>query len=261
MTAFVINLVGQTERRTQMAQRLDALGIAHEFVEAVDGRRLDEAEIARRYDASLARERYRDMTRSEIGCALSHLRVYETMLDRDLPWALVFEDDAAPGPDVPEVLAALAGQAAQGALPEPAVVLLTHVDKYTRHGMHALCDGYRTARPYGYWWRAHGYFVTQAAARSLLSGLQPLFAAADHWIEFERRGLVKMRAVVPYCIGLSELAEQSSIETLRAQEVQRDPKPRTWAYRLRKALYERFLFQLFVRPFLRVAKQPKQPRR
>jgi glycosyl transferase, family 25 len=257
MTAFVINLAGQTARREQMARQLDALGIAHEFVDAVDGRQLDDAEVARRYDPTLAAERYRAMTRSEIGCALSHLRVYQTMIERDLPWALVFEDDAAPGPDTPRVLAAVASQTAPD---ERAVVLLTHVDKYTRRGTRPLPDGRFTARPYGYWWRAHGYFVTQAAARSLLAGLQPISAAADHWIEFERRGLVTMRAVVPYCIGLSELAEQSSIETLRAEEVQRDPKPRTLAYRLRKALYERFLFQIFVRPFLRVAKQPRQPR-
>ncbi|CAN5125509.1 glycosyltransferase family 25 protein [soil metagenome] len=257
MSAFIINLVEQSERREQMQRRLDALGLPHEFVDAVDGRKLEGAELSSRYDEKGAADHYRAMSRSEVGCALSHLLVYRIMIERNLPWALVLEDDAAPGDDVPAVLAALAARVDPD---ESSVVLLNHVDKYTRRGMTWLLDGYRLARPYGYWWRAHGYFITRGAARSLLAGLEPVTAAADHWIEFERRKLVTMRAVIPYCIGLSPLAEQSSIEVLRAEQVRRDPRPRTLRYRLHRIFYQRFLHQILVRPFLRVARQPRQRR-
>jgi glycosyl transferase family 25 len=257
MSAFVINLPGETARHDEIQRRLDAIGLPHEFVQAVDGRQLDPTELARRYDVAAATDRYRAMSPSEIGCALSHLLVYRIIVERGLPWALVLEDDAAPSAEVPSVLAALAARTDPA---DATVVLLNHVDKYTRNGLQWLLDGYRLARPYGYWWRAHGYFVTQAAARALLAGLEPISAAADHWIEFERRRLVTMRAVVPFCIGLSPLAERSSIESLRAEQVRRDPRPRTLRYRLHRILYQRFLHQILVRPFLRVARQPKHRR-
>lgn len=255
MKTFVINLPEQAARREQLGARLAALGLDFEIVDAVDGRKLASGTLAARYDAVRAARDYREMSPSEIGCALSHLEVYRRIVSDRLPLALVLEDDAAPEAEVPALLAALAARADPQSRE---VVLLNHVDKYTRRAMLALDDRHRLVRPYGYWWRAHGYVVTQAAARALLEGLEPVSAAADHWIEFERRGLVTLRAVVPFCVGLSPLAEQSSIEALRAEQVRRDPRPRSWRYRLHRWVWQRFVHQIVVRPFLRVARQPRQ---
>jgi glycosyl transferase family 25 len=43
---FVINLARDAERRAHMAEVLDAVGLAAEFVPAVDGRALNEADRA-----------------------------------------------------------------------------------------------------------------------------------------------------------------------------------------------------------------------
>lgn len=254
MTVFVINLAEQAARRAAILRRLDALGIVPQFIDAVDGRKLPAPELAA-HQASSAELGERPMTPGEIGCALSHLAIYDEIVRRRLPWALVLEDDAAPGGELPAVLDSLAARVDPQ---ERSVVLLSHVDKYTRRNRRPLADGRMMVRPYAYWWRAHGYFVTLAAARSLAGGLRPLSAVADHWIEFERRGLIKVWAVVPYCIELSELAATSSLETARAEEQSRNERPRTLGYHLHRIFYKHFLHQILVRPFLRVARQPRR---
>jgi glycosyl transferase family 25 len=180
--------------------------------------------------------------------------VYRKMLDDGAAFALVLEDDASLGADLPAVLAALASRLDPD---RPEVVLLSHVDKYTRWGTRRLGAEHRLVRRYGEWWRAHGYVVTRAACERLLAGLQPLWCAADYWSAFERQGLVSVRAVVPYCIGLNELAETSSLETHRADLDATDKARRSIGYYLRRYVYQRFLFQFLVRPFLRVARQKR----
>lgn len=252
--AYVINLDAARERRERMSAQLAALDVPYQVFPAVDGRALADEEVARKYDAAAAAARYRPMSRGEVGCGLSHLGVYRKMLDDGAPFALVLEDDASLGPDLPAVLAELASRLD----PERAeVVLLSHVDKYTRWGTRRLGGERRLVRRYGEWWRAHGYVVTRAAARRLLAGLQPMWCAADYWSAFEKQGLVSVRAVVPYCIGLTELAEASSLETHRADLDATDKARRSIGYYLRRYVYQRFLFQVFVRPFLRVARQKR----
>ena len=48
------------------------------------------------------------MSRGEICCALAHLEIYELMVDRNLPWACVLEDDAIPLGDLWEVFSSFA---------------------------------------------------------------------------------------------------------------------------------------------------------
>jgi len=252
--AYVINLDSAQVRRQRISGQLASLGIPFQIFPAVDGRALAEEEVARRYDAAAASMHYRPMSRGEVGCALSHLGVYRKILDDGVGFALVLEDDASLGEDLPIVLAELEAQLD----PDRAeVVLLSHVDKYTRWGTRQLGGSRKLVRRYGEWWLAHGYVVTRAAAQQLSDGLQPLWCAADYWSAFERRGLVAARAVVPYCIGLTELAETSSLETHRASLDASDKAQRSIGYYLRRYLYQRFIFQILVRPFLRVARQKR----
>jgi len=252
--AYVINLEKASERRTRIGLQLDELGVPYQIFRAVDGRLLDDEEVGRRYDAGAALLAYRPLSRGELGCALSHLGVYRKMLEDGVPFALVLEDDAALGDALPATLESLAGRLQPS---EPVAVLLSHVDKFTKWGREPLDEKRQLVRRYGEWWRAHGYVITRSAAQRLLDGLEPVWCAADYWSAFERRGLVQVRAVVPYCIGLTELAAASSLEDHRAPLDATDKARRSIGYYLRRYLVQRFLFQLFVRPFLRVAKQKR----
>ena len=107
---WVINLARSTERRAYITAHLEALGLPFEIAPAVDGRELTPEELAEVYDpvqaiAAIGRE----MSPSEIGCALSHLRLYQRMATENIDTALIIEDDASIHADLPGLLARRAG--------------------------------------------------------------------------------------------------------------------------------------------------------
>jgi glycosyl transferase, family 25 len=85
---FVISLQRAAERRELISRHLQELGVEHRIVDAVDGKAMPEADRARllapgqSYHAGV------------VGCYLSHLAVYQAVVDEDIEVALVLEDDA-----------------------------------------------------------------------------------------------------------------------------------------------------------------------
>ena len=101
---FVINLPRDSARRQSMAARLDRLGHPYRFVDAVDGRALDQQS----YDQRLRRRYFgRELTSGEVGCLLSHKRVCEIICQEKIPFAIVLEDDAVLAEKFSSVIAAL----------------------------------------------------------------------------------------------------------------------------------------------------------
>lgn len=92
---FVINLERSRERMARMDAQLRALGVAYERFEAVDGAKLSEDELRRMATGSCQAF----CTPSTLGCALSHMGVWQAVLARGMQRAIVIEDDArlAPG--------------------------------------------------------------------------------------------------------------------------------------------------------------------
>lgn len=99
--AFVLTLKRAVGRQARVSERLGAAGIRFEFLEGFDKATLDPERLVQRglYDPKLARraDRYgREMSGAELGCALSHRRVYEDVVRNGWRKVLVFEDDAVP---------------------------------------------------------------------------------------------------------------------------------------------------------------------
>jgi glycosyl transferase, family 25 len=90
---------------SRLQRRLAEWGTVVHRVEGTDGNAIDVAQwIAEgRYHPPAAGDRA--MTRGELGCSDSHRRVWTEIVQRDLPGALVLEDDADPPPDLPQWIA------------------------------------------------------------------------------------------------------------------------------------------------------------
>lgn len=88
-----------------MAAQLEKTGLPCRFIEAIDGTQLRDVQEY----SSLKRRLFfgRDLTAGEIGCLLSHRKTYKTIIDENIPCALILEDDAILSPDLPNVLSAL----------------------------------------------------------------------------------------------------------------------------------------------------------
>lgn len=205
METFIINLASSTERRAIMAAQCDAAGLDYEFIQAVNGSLLTEAEIAQH-----TRTVNYAFKPGEIGCTLSHLTIYRKMVNENITQALILEDDALLTPALSAVLSSTALQ-----LPDnsPTVVLLSRVNKYVNNVIAAVTD---TAALYPVYsaTTSHAYVINLAAAKRLLSLLYPVWMAADKWCLFQEYGAIKLLAVHPAPVLLHEVAKQTTIQQI-----------------------------------------------
>ena len=124
---YVINLKRTPERRLYIQRQLDALGLKYEFVDVDD---IDKYEmkskayrlrIARSLgiDKSLIENKYAaiiDHAKTEkdknwenanlgqLAIVLNHIKIYDLMVENDVEWACILEDDARLLPTFAEVL-------------------------------------------------------------------------------------------------------------------------------------------------------------
>ena len=88
---FVINLDKDTERMEFMDVQLKRLGIPYERFRAVSPKKED---LSSEYSETLALEKGKHaLLPGEIGCAISHKRIYEKLLKEEFKYGLILEDD------------------------------------------------------------------------------------------------------------------------------------------------------------------------
>jgi GR25 family glycosyltransferase involved in LPS biosynthesis len=94
---FVINLKRHTDRRAYINKHFEGLDFNYEFFDAVDGSTLSEEVLETVYDkegTKKDRSSKGTLSTSEIGCAMSHLMIYEKARMQNLDKILILEDDA-----------------------------------------------------------------------------------------------------------------------------------------------------------------------
>lgn len=93
MKIFLINLKKDTERLNRILQQFEKFNITNfEIVEAVYGKKLNQLQLNSCYDSKVASRIVRELSLSEIGCALSHIEVYHRII-KENKRCLVIEDD------------------------------------------------------------------------------------------------------------------------------------------------------------------------
>ena len=91
---FVISLARAPERRESIERHLSGLGLSYEIVDAVDGKLLSIDQQEKLLAPGVS------YVPGVIGCYLSHVGVYQKIVDRDISVALVLEDDARLNPKI-----------------------------------------------------------------------------------------------------------------------------------------------------------------
>ena len=258
---FVVNLPADVERRRFMEAQLEQFKLPFVFQEAVRGKSLSGGELAASYDKDKAlhfkRRRLpgRELTLAEIGCALSHVAIYKKMLAENMECALILEDDALLGGDVPEILSRLAKKID---FQKPDIILLSVVANYSRWGRRPFAGKYHFVSPYSKrpWWRSHGYFITRAAAGTLARELFPVWSVADDWLTFSENFNIRLSAIVPYCVGISDHGKNSSLETERKTALSKLKTRRSLLFYIHDCLWNRIVHRLLIFPVF--AKKQKE---
>ena len=204
---FVINLRSSAERRNSIRGQLDKIKIPYVLVTAVDGKQMTEDTlVAYNYFKNQRQELpvnntadlnvgknfrmpplilERDMAAGEIGCFLSHCKIYAHIVEHKIPFSVILEDDVLLSPNFGETL----------------LELKHYYHRYAIIYLGALYFGYKSlieeGCPVSLWGRkkvtsatklghfidtpfgSHGYAVSWQGACSLLSLAVPMSTALD----------------------------------------------------------------------------------
>lgn len=187
MKCFVINLDRVPERWRFMREGLRAAGLEAERFPAVDATK-PEALGDTRYRPHSG-ERW-ELPDSLIACFESHRRVWQTVVDRDLPMAAVFEDDVVAGARLAEVIDWL-GRGETGF----DVAKLDTARRNLRLGPEAARSDGLALRPLlAGGASAAAYAVSQAGARKLLGWSDPFCDHTDDFVFRPRPGFRVLQA-------------------------------------------------------------------
>lgn len=193
MKAYVINLERSPERKIYMQELLKKhSSLDVEFVAAVDGKELNEDDKKRQFDVDKFYSRYSLYPRpGEIGCTLSHQKCYRKIVEEDIPYALILEDDIIEPENITlifEVLERLMSEK------EPRIILASGWFWY--YSTSTLSGNYKLAKVYDAF-LTHAYLINQAAARILVE--KRPYILADDWRYIRQKGIL-LQAVLPHLI-------------------------------------------------------------
>jgi len=185
LSIFIINLQHSSERKAHMQKLCEQIGLKATFINAVDGAFIKPAEIIGKSSNEAAiRTIGRELSMGEIGCALSHRKIYQKMVDENIQQALVFEDDVEFNS---QLLGALN---LEDEFPlDWELVLLGHHGAESRTsstngsfwGRVRLSSGDSLIRPCELTYGAYGYLINQQGAVKLLNDLECMAKPLDHY--------------------------------------------------------------------------------
>lgn len=212
--AFVINLDRDQHKLAAVGSRLDQVGIPFERLPAVDGRSLSLQEKTEACSTACASF----CPAAAIGCFLSHRKAWQTIVDRALPLAYVFEDDVAFHDGARELI-----DLSFSELPQDFHVNLlgcfTCQQEMLVESLIGMVRRVSSGQPYSEHLRipsqtfgSQAYLVSQTGAKTLLSTMSKMSATVDWQMgDAMKRGL-KLFTTVPDATYQTDM-DQSSIAT------------------------------------------------
>jgi glycosyl transferase, family 25 len=178
---LVLNLPRDFERREWMTAHLGSFGICYLLTSGVDGRAVPDHE-ALPYMASFRRGHGRDMTRGELGCALTYLQLFKRIACGPDPLVCVMEDDIELLPSVLPFL----NESTLGRLPEFDILRLFSVEHQQRRSAWKVgtCNGHSIVVPVRAGWGTHAQVFSRLGARKLID--RPITGPIDNMIYYDR---------------------------------------------------------------------------
>ena len=201
---FIISLKNSS-RREIIAKHLRSLNLDFEFFDAVYGKELSEEELAKIDFDFYPKEHHspKPLTLGEIGCAISHIKLYEHIVKNNIPEAIILEDDAIVPHNFEKILLS-----ALHKIPKKGDILfLFHGKAKVYPFMRNLPERYRLAR-----YRTPsrkskrtiiggvGYFLTINGARKLLNIAYPIRMPADFLTGLLQKSGLIAYGIEPSCI-------------------------------------------------------------
>ncbi len=172
---FIINLERDVEKREYMEKLCARYSLDVHFINAIDGRKLSDEDVNIFYSSEKAKRKLgRELGLGEIGCALSHRKIYNKMIAENIEKALILEDDVTFGEELPKLLAL-------NFFPKDGdIVFLGHTGGYpSLWGGIKVNEQFKLRRPCVQAWCTYGYCINIKGAKKMLNHLDVIFQPID----------------------------------------------------------------------------------
>ncbi|WP_118785803.1 glycosyltransferase family 25 protein [Haemophilus haemolyticus] len=215
---IVISLKHST-RRENIAKRLSGLGLGFSFFDATDGKKLP-ASVLESVDYDFYPKHYlspKPLTLGEIGCAISHIKVYEYMVENNIKSAIILEDDAIVSQHFKEIVEDTLNKINKN----HELIFFDHGKVKSHFFKKRIVERYRLAhykapsknsrRCIIY---ATAYLITLSGAKKLLNYAYPIRLPADYLTGLIQKTRVETYGIEPPCVfrGLNSDSEIDKIE-------------------------------------------------
>ncbi|MGH7884798.1 MAG: glycosyltransferase family 25 protein [Thermodesulfobacteriota bacterium] len=185
----IINLERSKARREFIEKQLKRLNLNFEIVKAVDGNDLNENDLKNYSRKEALKVNGRELLSGEIGCVLSHIKVWQQLIEEDLQHVLVLEDDAMIGEMLLKILDL------KETYPSDWEYINFVTDwKLVPFG-NPIYDIYRIASIKGISNRTCAYLINRKGAEKLISKIYPIRLPVDNFV-----GKTNMTGLVLYSI-------------------------------------------------------------
>lgn len=174
---YLINLDRAKERLNFVLPFIEGLGFPVERISAVDGRNISLEDVD--YDPEEYLRRFKMYPEpGTIGCALSHMRVWELFMQSQYDYALIFEDDVQFDPEILKTHVDFC--VCNNKLWDMVFFELIHrgwpVEILKTDSDHALCTYLANVQ------HAGCYLISRKAAQRLIDNFYPIRMPVDHYM-------------------------------------------------------------------------------
>lgn len=208
MKVFVVNLDKDKDKKEKIKNECRNAELDYEIISAVDGRELSYNELKSKvHPVSL-----NYLSKGEIGCVLSHQRIYKRILDDDIDYALILEDDVELSQDIKvflkEFLSVKDKNKGDVFLLYPSGLRFLNRRINVSHD-YFFYEAYNSSC-------AHGYIISNKAAKKLIRINTPIILVADAWLWFYQISLLKVYVLNKELVRAYDVDKSlSTIETER----------------------------------------------
>ena len=175
---YVVSLKDSVDRRKSIINQCEKLDTNPIFIDAVNGKDLTKSEISQYCNQNKAKQLFgRELLLGEIGCALSHKKIHQKMVDENIPYAVILEDDAVVKEGFNEVVSLVYKNNLSWH-----IILLGHYRGFEHNqetnsidsiwSRYSLNKTYRLGKIVKGGLGTHGYIISQEGAKQILDFLE-----------------------------------------------------------------------------------------
>jgi glycosyl transferase family 25 len=211
---WVVNLARSPERRRFMQQQFASLDLSYRIINASDGQNLSREELQKYSKRQALKVKGRELMKGEIGCALTHAKIYQQMLVENLEEVLILEDDIVITRDLLHVL-----MERKKFPPEWEAVNFANTWAQAIPLGGPVCKDYRVCRFKGIANRTSAYLINRQGAKKLIEHLYPIRLPADDFVGITQITGLQLYGITPSVVALAHFKSDIWSDEGEATEV------------------------------------------